>query len=515
MKGVISEDKSWILATLNSIGDAVITTDKLGKITFMNPVAEKLTGWGRVESIGLPLNKVFHIINEQTRRVVENPVTKLLSKGAIIGLANHTVLISKNKKEIPIDDSGSPIKDENGNITGVVLIFRDVTERRKTDSELQQYKTHLEELVESRTEELNNIFNLSLDMICIAGFDSYFKRLNPAFSKTLGYSDEELLSKPFLEFVHPDDKASTLAEVEKIASGVDTLEFTNRYRCKDGSYKWLMWTAKPVIEMEIMYAVGHDLTERKKTEEELLKYRDHLEDLVEERTTRANFYKDLFAHDINNILQNIIGSVEMGLHYMNQPESLEIAKDRLKIIAKQVKRGAILVSNVQKLSALDRTQVLLQPTSILGILNRAIKSVKEGNSEKDLEIHLDAPEGDLSIMGNELLLDVFENILGNAVQYNEHSRKEIDIKIIRNQKDGENYIKMEFKDNGGGIEDQRKKLIFKRGHNETKSVHGMGLGLSLVGQIIASFNGQIWVEDKIKGDFSKGSNFVIVIQEVE
>jgi len=119
--------------TLASIGDAVIATDIEGRITFMNAVAEGLTGWTLKEAAAKPVADVFNIINEQTRGQVENPVTRVLREGMIVGLANHTVLMKKDGSEVPIDDSGAPIRDENGNTTGVVLIFRDITERKKAE----------------------------------------------------------------------------------------------------------------------------------------------------------------------------------------------------------------------------------------------------------------------------------------------------------------------------------------------------------------------------------------------
>ena len=113
--------------TLKSIGDAVIATDELGRITVLNPVAEALTGWTMDEARGKLLDEVFRIINEETRRTVESPVTCVLREGIVVGLANHTVLIAKDGGERPIADSGAPIRDARGHITGVVLVFRDVT----------------------------------------------------------------------------------------------------------------------------------------------------------------------------------------------------------------------------------------------------------------------------------------------------------------------------------------------------------------------------------------------------
>ena len=140
--------------TLMSVGDAVIATDHQGRVMMMNPVAEKLTGWREEEAVGHPLGEVFFICNESTREVVESPVIRVLRSGTVTGLANHTLLISRQGTEYPIADSGAPIRDEKGTIVGVVLVFRDQTDQRYTREELRRYRQHLEELVITRTAEL-------------------------------------------------------------------------------------------------------------------------------------------------------------------------------------------------------------------------------------------------------------------------------------------------------------------------------------------------------------------------
>lgn len=134
----LRKQSEWLQVTLSSIGDAVISTDIDGRVTFMNRVAESLTGWSQAEALGRSLSEVFHALNEQNRQPVENPALRALSTGTIGGLANPTILIARDGTEWPIDDSAGPIRTEHGEVTGVVLIFREITERRRLESEREQ-----------------------------------------------------------------------------------------------------------------------------------------------------------------------------------------------------------------------------------------------------------------------------------------------------------------------------------------------------------------------------------------
>ncbi|MBX3027995.1 CHASE3 domain-containing protein [bacterium] len=131
----LRQSEERLRTTLRSIGDAVIATDTDGRIVFINPVAQALTGWDELAAIGEPLERVFAIVNEETRQTVDSPVDKVLREGAIVGLANHTVLIARDGRELPIDDSGAPIRDADSAIMGVVLVFRDVSERKAMETE--------------------------------------------------------------------------------------------------------------------------------------------------------------------------------------------------------------------------------------------------------------------------------------------------------------------------------------------------------------------------------------------
>jgi PAS domain S-box-containing protein len=133
----VRQSRDWLQITLASIGDGVIATDEKGRVSFLNNVAALMTGWTQQEAAGIPLDEMFVICNEKTGLQVENPVTKILRNGRVVGLANHTKLTAKDGREIPIDDSAAPIRGADGNILGAVLVFRDVSERRKTEEDLE------------------------------------------------------------------------------------------------------------------------------------------------------------------------------------------------------------------------------------------------------------------------------------------------------------------------------------------------------------------------------------------
>ena len=254
-------------------------------------------------------------------------------------------------------------------------------------------------------------------------------------------------------------------------------------------------------------------------------YSEKLEEMVEQRTkklkkskekyheafNRAEFYKDLFAHDINNILQGILSGLQACEMELN---SLDEIKININIMKSQVSRGSKLVSNIKNLSKLEESEIPLRKRDIYNVLKKSIASVKNIYRERSINIQFQFDDKELSILGNDLLEDVFDNILNNAIKHNKNPTVEIKIRISKQERKRVNYLKMEFLDNGKGVSDTRKEKIFKRGYKEIESVHGMGLGLALVKKIIETYNGEIWVDDRVKGDHLKGSNFILLIPEV-
>ena len=199
------ESEKWFSTTLKSIGDAIIATDAQGKIKLLNPLAEELTGWRQEQAIGKDSTEVFKIIDDFSREPSENPVKKVLSTGEIFDLTNHTILISKYGNEVPIDDSAAPIKDNDGNITGVVLDFRDISDRKKAEKILRNSEI-----------KFKSIFQSSNDAILITDFSGKIISCNQSTQKLFGYKDGEILNQPLVNLIPQNNNKEN--EPKKTAS---------------------------------------------------------------------------------------------------------------------------------------------------------------------------------------------------------------------------------------------------------------------------------------------------------
>ena len=219
----LREAQEEFKTTLYSIGDGVITTDKNGIVKQMNPLAEKLTGWSEADAKGKSLENVLNIINEQTRQGVVNPVKRVLVEGVVVGLANHTLLISKEGKEIPIADSGAPIKNEKDEITGVVLVFSDQTRQRAAQKKLEESK-----------EKYKNLFQSIRDAIILADTDRNIISCNPAFTEIFGYSFDEIKGKKTITIYENEQQFVELGETIKAHNGTP-FNYTVNYKRRDGT----------------------------------------------------------------------------------------------------------------------------------------------------------------------------------------------------------------------------------------------------------------------------------------
>ncbi len=271
-----TEHRELLRVTLRSIGDAVITTDVDGHITHLNAVAEALTGWTQRDAVGQPLDKVFRIVNEETRRPVENPATKALREGTVVGLANHTILIQKDGGECPIDDSAAPIRDEDGEVSGCVVIFRDVTAQRRMDRE----KTN--QLLTARL--LASIVESSDDAIISKSLEGVIQSWNAAAERLFGYSAEQAVGRHISLVIPPDrlEEENRIIASVKAGQRVDHFE-TERMR-SDRQRILVSLTISPIKDDEgrVVGAskIVRDITERKRVEAE----REKFVTLVEQST---------------------------------------------------------------------------------------------------------------------------------------------------------------------------------------------------------------------------------------
>lgn len=223
----LARESEWLRVTLSSIGDGVVTTDEDGRVLTLNAVAESLTGWTQKEARGRPIGEVFVIVNEATRQPVENPVAQALRDGRVVGLANHTLLIARDGTEIPIDDSAAPIRDERGDVHGVVLVFRSIAERRAAEQSLRENERELSDFFE----------NASIGLHWV-GPDGVILRANQAELDLLGYSREEYVGRNIAEF-HADQGVIDDV-IQRLSRGEILRDYEAAMRCRDGSIKHVL-----------------------------------------------------------------------------------------------------------------------------------------------------------------------------------------------------------------------------------------------------------------------------------
>ncbi len=383
----------------------------------------------------------------------------------------------------------------------------EIKERTRVEESLLKSERKLKE----SEEKYRRLSENANDIIMVLNNEFEFEYLNeiPLY-KTVGYSSDELIGSSPTKIIHPDDIYSTIiAFREAYEKGEATVE--SRIKHKEGNYIWIESKGKNFFDknQKKVLVISRDITERKKAELEL----KQSEKRFREAYNRAEIYKDLFAHDINNILQSILLSNQLIKDLLKDIKLSPEIDETMKIIKEQVDRGAMLVNNVRKLSQLEENGIKIESVDLKNFLDESIQFLKNNFPHRKINIVFNIADEHLHVQANKLILDVFENILINAVKHNIAPIVEILIKLTKFEDTNKKYIKIEFLDNGLGIEDKRKATIFQRVYEDTKSFSGMGLGLSLVKKIIESYNGKIWVEDKINGNYTKGSNFILIIPE--
>jgi len=228
----LAAEKERLAVTLQSIGDAVIATDERSRVTLLNPVAERLTGWSAAEAVGRPLAEVFHIVSEDTGEPAESPVERVFREGVVVGLANHTSLVARDGQEHPIADSGAPIRGPDRRVRGAVLVFRDQTAARETEEALRASEERYRFMFEKA----------GAGVALVDSATGRFLQVNARFAEMLGLTREEMLASHWEGLTHPDDLDSNRAGVRAMQASGEPYRAEKRYLRKDGGVVWARLT---------------------------------------------------------------------------------------------------------------------------------------------------------------------------------------------------------------------------------------------------------------------------------
>jgi len=236
-----------------------------------------------------------------------------------------------------------------------------------------------------------------------------------------------------------------------------------------------------------------------------------VENVFQDAYHRTNCLNGLFVHDIANLFQIISNSIELCESLLKEEGKTKDVSDYFQMIVQQLNRGKKLIRNIRNLSELEKYDMPLEIVEVFSTLRNAINFTQISFPNKIIEIVVNSDYRSLYTMTNELLSEVFENIIVNAINYNKNTITQIEVIVSKIEIQQENYVKFEFKDNGIGIDDARKEIIFQETRTKRNHSRGMGIGLSLVAKLIELYGGEIWVENRIKNFSTRGSNFIILI----
>ena len=498
------ERREELRVTLASIGDAVITTDALCRVTFMNKVAELLTGWKHEEASGRALEEVFHIVNEQTREQAENPAQKVVEKGIIMGLANHTVLISKDGVERPIDDSAAPIRDKDNRLAGVVLIFRDISERRRSELALAQ---------------LGAIVESSEDAIVGKNLDGVITNWNAGAERVFGYSAEEAIGRNITMLIPPDRLSEETIILQKLRRGEPVEHYETVRMTKDGRQIFISLSVSPIKNKagEVVGAakIARDITERKRIEESLRATAVERERLLErEQAARAqaeeaNRMKDEFlatvSHELRSPLHGMLGWVKLlQAGKLGQEE----ATRALDAIERNARSQAQLIEDLLEVSRIvaGKMRLDVRPVDLAATMEAAIESIRPTAAVKGVRLQtiLDPLAGPIS--GDaQRLQQVVWNLLSNAVKFTPKGGR---VQVLLRR--ANSHVEIVVSDTGQGISPEFLPHVFERfqqaSSGSTRKHGGLGLGLAIVRHLVELHGGAVRAESLGEG---QGATFVI------
>jgi PAS domain S-box-containing protein len=492
-----NERRELLRVTLSSIGDAVVTTDVDGRVTYLNPVAESLTGWQQYEAQGQPLAKVFRIVNEETRAPVESPAIKALREGVVVGLANHTVLIRKDGRESSIDDSAAPIRNEHGKVSGCVLIFRDVTAQRRTEQD------RTAQLLTARL--LASIVESSDDAIISKSLDGVIRSWNAAAQRLFGYTADEAIGRHISLVIPPERIAEEDHIIANLRAGQRIDHFETVRQRRDGGRLFVSLTVSPIKD-DTGTVVGaskivRDITDRKRLEDDLRQ----LAASLSEADRRKDEFLATLAHELRNPLAPLCNMLEVMKRADVDGETLERARETME---RQLAQLVRLVDDLLDLNRItyNRLELRQSPVALSSVIQQAVETSRPHADAAGHELVISLPKEPLYTYADPArLAQVFDNLLNNSCKYTDPGGT---IWVTAEQQ-GDDVV-VSVRDTGSGIPHDKLDRIFEMfsqvDRSPERSQGGLGIGLTLVKQLVEMHGGSI--EAKSAG-VGQGSEFVV------
>jgi len=486
----LRQSKALLAATLLSIGDAVLATDEHGRITLINRVAAQLTGWDDDDAIGLPIDQVFNIVNEQTRVKAANPIPRVLKEGVIVGLANHTALISRDGKERPIADSGAPIRDADQAIRGAVLVFRDVTDERRVEEALRQSEEKLRLMIGSVQDYA--IFMLDLDGRVMSW--------NPGAERIMGYRHDEITGADFSRFF-PSDEAAMGKPARELRLAAKNGRFEDeswRVR-KDGTRFWANVVVSAVHDgsgrLVGFTKITRDLTEQRTMEQERVRLAQ-----AQEAVRLRDEFLSIASHELKTPLTALQLQLQWVLVRVGSSDEKLVSKMEKAIAAS--KRLADLIEKLLDVSriATGRLALILESFDLVEAVRDVVERVRDAATHAGCAVSITA-DGALAGAWDRLRIEqIVTNLLSNAIKYAAGTPIEVSV----TQED--NMAVLEVRDGGPGLLESDLSRIFGRFERaSTVSYGGLGLGLYIARQIAEAHGGSVVAFNRESG----GASFIV------
>lgn len=494
----LEQQREWFEVTLASIGDAVVTTDVQGRVAFLNPIAEEMTGWRNDAARGQPLDQIFDIFNEDTRQPVENPVAKVLQSGQIVGLANHTALRARNGTEIAIEDSAAPIRDHRGELLGTVMVFRDVTKRRLAEKDIRRSEQLLADSFENAAIGLHWV-----------GPDGIVIRVNQTELDLLGYTRKEYVGHHIAEF-HADP--SVIEDIlTRLSCGECLQHYEARLRCKDGSIRYVrissnvLWEEGKFIHTRCF---TRDVTLQKKAElalREQIAIRERAEEALRETDRRKDEFLATLAHELRNPLAPIRQAALISKAADATDAQKRWSHD---VISRQVHHMSVLLDDLLDVSRVTRGTLELRTemTELAAVVDAAVETARPVIDAKRHRFSVEMPAEPIVFAADPLrLAQVLSNLLTNAAKYTDPAGT-IRLKATADAE----QITISVTDTGIGMPVDALARVFvmfsQVQSSKDRSEGGLGIGLALAKGLVELHGGLI---EARSGGVGRGSEFIV------